>query len=170
MASGTLAFIGTRAKLAAVRVRCVAVGAFGEGNRFFEIRPGVALQAIDFRVFAEQREFCFGVIEMLVAGNFSPAAGDVARRTGLRESSVVRIAMAIRTFSELEAPKPRRLVRPGGVALCAWNWRVKPGQWKSCLGMVELGGGFPIRKVVALRAIWSQPAFVNIFVAAHAVL
>ncbi len=170
VASGTFAFIGTRAELTAVRVRCMAVGALGEGNRFFEIRSGVALQAIDFRVFAEQREFYLGVIEMLVAGDFSPAAGDVASRAGLRESSVMRIAMAIRTFSELQSPEPRRLVRSGGVALRARYWRVKPCQWKSRLGMIELRGCFPIRNIVALRAIWSQPAFVNIFVAACAVL
>ena len=170
VAGGTFTFVRTRAKLATMRIWSMAVGTFGERHRLFEIRSGVALQAIHLRMFAEERKFCFGMIEMLVARDSFPAAGDVAGRASFRKSSVVGIAVAIGTFCEFQAAELWSFLRSHVVAFRAGHRGVQAGERKSGFGMVELRGGFPIREVVALRAIRAQLTLVNILMAGYAVL
>lgn len=63
MTGRALAAIRPGCELTLMRIRLVAVHAFLEGNRLLEVAASVALNATHRRVFAEQREFRFGVVE-----------------------------------------------------------------------------------------------------------
>ncbi|MGH9702533.1 MAG: hypothetical protein ACRD4K_04075 [Candidatus Acidiferrales bacterium] len=156
--------------MAAMRVGSVAIGAFGERNRLFEISTGMTFQAIHLGMFAEQREFCFGVIEVFVARDSFPTGSDVAGGASFSKPAVMRIIVAIGTFCKCKATEFGSLVRSYVMALGAEHGRVKAGEWKSCLGMVELLGRFPIGEIMTLCAIRSELALVNILVASDAIL
>ena len=107
----------------------MAVGAFREGNRLFEIPAAVALNATDRGVFSEQRELGFRVIKLLVQTRrkLLPSAGVVTRLASLRKSAVVRIAMAIRTLPKGNAGVTRLVIRTGRVALFACHLHMHAG-------------------------------------------
>lgn len=89
----------------------------------------------------------------------------------LFERSLMGIDVAIGAGGKLHvfvARRTTRLIRL--VAFFAGDFDVKTGQRISCLGMVKLIGGFPIRKVVALEAIVAELALMRILVTRYAVL
>ncbi len=169
MAGGAFAFVGACAELTAVRVGRVAVGAVRKGKRLIEVSASVTADAIHLRMPAEEREFCFRVVEAVVAGNLSPAAGGVTGHASLGEPAVVWIAVAIRTFREWNSPESRLILRPRrSVTLGAGHRAVQARQRISSLRMVELRGGFPIGEIVALGAIGPELTLVDIHVTRHA--
>lgn len=78
VAGRAFAFVAARGKLSAVRV-LVAVGAFRECQRAFEITADVALEAIHFSVFTQQRELCARVIEFVLRQQLFPSRCCVTR-------------------------------------------------------------------------------------------
>ena len=64
MARRTFAPVRTAAELPLMGI-LMAIHAFCEWHRSFKISVLVAVRAIYLRMFAEQREFCFRVIESL---------------------------------------------------------------------------------------------------------
>jgi len=93
----TLAAISALRELSLMGI-LVAVGAFLEGKRLFEISIRVALFTFNRLVLAFQRILCLRVVKLFVDAlqrDLFPSAGAVARGAGLRETAVVRIFMAI---------------------------------------------------------------------------
>ena len=154
MAGRALTNIGTLQELAVVGV-LVAIGALGEGKRFFEIAVGVAPAAGHRLVLAEQRVFGFGVIEISIdsgADNTLPTGGCVTRLTGLLcEAPFVRIAVTVIALRERKPEIARLIVRARSVTLLALDLRVLAGQRIAGLGVIERArDAFPRREVVAL--------------------
>lgn len=65
MARSTFTSIRSRSKLSLVWIGFVTIHALGKRQRLFEISSCVTLRATSLHVFAEQREFGFGVIKAL---------------------------------------------------------------------------------------------------------
>lgn len=149
----------------------MAVRALRERHRLLEITSRVALQAIHLLMFPDQRIPGLGMIKLLAGRNLLPTGGGVAGFTGLRESAAMRVGVAIGTLAERDTRKPRRA---SGccrrMALRAWDLRMEAGQRKSRLGVIDLGGCLPIGETVALQAVLSQLAVMDIFMARHTVL
>ena len=66
VAGCTLAPAGTLGELSPVRIGLVTVRALLKCQRLLEISPGVALHAIHFGVFAEQRKFRTGMVKCAI--------------------------------------------------------------------------------------------------------
>jgi len=119
----------------------VAIRAFGERKRLFEIAVGVARAARHSLVLAEQREFGLGVIEIKAeprADDTLPTGRCVTRLTGLRgEAAFVRIAVAVIALREAKAEVARLVVGARGVTLFALDLRVLAGQRITGLGVIE---------------------------------
>lgn len=98
--------------------------------------------------------------------NLLPSRGTVARLAGLRETAMVRIAVAVRALIKLDPGVLRFAIGSIGVTLCALHLRVKSGERIASLGVVELADvdRFPVLKVVTRLAILSQAALVLILV------
>lgn len=157
MAGSTFAAVGSLDELPLMFV-LVAVHAALEGERFLEISTGMAPNAVHLLVFAQQRVLGLGVIEVLVQssrGNALPAGSVVAGLAALLgKTPVMRVAVAVGTFSEWEADIARLVIRSRGVAFLTGYLSVEPGQWVTGLGVVKLPGSvLPIGGVVALLAI-----------------
>ena|SRR5271165_6609047 len=81
----------------------------------------------------------------------------------------MRIDVAIRTLAEGQSYITGLAVGAGGVALLALYLGMQSGERETCPGMIELPGGiFPVRAVVALRALGAQAAVVSVLVAGGA--
>ena len=171
MALRAFAFAGTRLELPLVRIGCVAIRALGESDGAFEISPGMAIAATHLQVHSGQRKFRFRMVELDgQVVHLLPPAGRMAGFARGLEGSLVRIRMAGRAGIELESGELYSLVRPGWqVAFSAGNLRVHASQRIFCLRMIELLGLFPVRKIVAARAIVAKLAFVRIGVAGNAI-
>ena len=78
------------------------------------------------------------------------------------------IAMAIGTLSEIQAAIARLIVWPRSVALLASYLRVQSREWIASLRMIKLLdiNGFPVDRVVALRAVVAKPALMRVLVTA----
>lgn len=142
-------------KLSTVRIGPVTVHAFLKRERLFKISSSMALRTRDCGMFSKQRELRLGVVEALTHGRYQdlfPSGRVVARLAGLHKATFVRVAMAIRAFSEGNAGVAGLIVGSGGVALLARYLNVLAGQWITCLGVVELANRnrFPVIVVVAL--------------------
>jgi len=74
----TFALVLSLCELASMWIGCVAIGTLCECDWFLEISTGMALDAADGNVFAEERELRLRVVELLVRGNLLPARGRVA--------------------------------------------------------------------------------------------
>lgn len=166
-----LAFALPCRKLTGVRILRVAIHAFRKDNFLLEIPSDVAFQAIHFGVLTEQRIFRLGVIELLARRDFFPTARRMARFAGLREGSAVRIGVAIHALAERDSREPRGASRRRRrVAFRAGNLRVKPGQRKPSLVVINFVRRFPVREIVALQAILPELSLVGILVAGNAIL
>jgi len=115
------------------------------------------------------------VIEGVVqpaAGHFLPAVCVVARRaTFVLETSLVRICVTVVALAERQTLVTRSPAGIGRMALLALYLLVQSGKWIAGLAVIKLSGSiFPIDEVVALHAILTKPAFVEILVASHASL
>lgn len=171
MASAAFAFILAGSELPSVGIRRMASGARRERHRLLEICLGVALGAFDLRVLSKQRELCLRMIELLRRRNLPPATRRMAGLAGLRKRSVMRIGVAIRTFGERHTGKSRGASGFWrGVAFRASDVRVQAHQREPGFRMVELCGRLPVNKVVALQAVLSELAVMNILVTCHASL
>ena len=85
------------------------------------------------------------------------------------EAAFVRVSVAVVALAEGKTFIPRRALRVGRVALLAFHFLVKSGQWVARLVVIELARRiFPINEVVALDAIRAEPALVEILVARRA--
>lgn len=114
MATCAFAVVCALSKLPVVRIRLVAVHALRKRERLLEVTASMALDAANAGMFSQQGERGFRVIECLVklcVRNILPAAGAVARRTGLNECSAVWIAVTIGALAECEARISRLVVR-----------------------------------------------------------
>lgn len=89
------ASVRTLLKLAAVRVRSVAIRAIGKGNGNLEVRALVAGKARHISMFAKQRKRRLRVIEGGRKGRFLPRERVVARVTPLFELAFVGIGVTI---------------------------------------------------------------------------
>ena len=163
----------TFGELPLVRVRFMAVHALCKYQRLLEVAVGMALGAIHAGVLAFQRELRFGVIEALVhrlQRDLLPAAGVVTGLATLRETSVVRILVTVRTLIKGDAHVLRFAIRTVRVALGALHLRVQAGQWVARLGVIELAhvDRLPIHKIVASEAILAETSLVLILVAGNA--
>lgn len=107
MARGTLAVVPAGDELSVVRIGCVAGRALVESDRLFEISGRVALNAINLRMFAEQRKLSLGMIELGARRDFFPSGRRVAGFAGLNECAVMRIGMTIGTLAVGDAGKAR---------------------------------------------------------------
>ena len=169
MAGAAFAVILAGSELPSVGIRRMASGACREGLRLLEIRLGVALRAPHLRMFSKQRELCLRMIKLLRCGNLLPAARRMTRLAGLRKRSVMRIGVALRAFGE-----PHTGISRGASGLCrgvafrAGDVRVQARQREPGFRMVELCGRLPVNKVVALQAVLSELAVMNILVTCHA--
>lgn len=174
VAGRALDTIGPLGKLAAVRVGLMAIHAFLESQWLLEVSRSVALAAVHGLVFAQQWIFGLGVVEALVyrcRGYLLPTAGVMAGLAGLRKTSTVRIAVAVRAVAEGNSRVAWLVVWPRSMALLAGNRSVQSSQGIASLGVVELAhvDGLPVVIGMALKTIRSQPSIVLILVAGDAV-
>ena len=89
----------------------------------------------------------------------------------LLEGTFVRVDMTVDASLELHVPVTRRAAgHIRFVALLAVDLDVKTRQRIAGLGVIELLCCLPVRVIMALQAIVSELAFVDIFMARHAVL
>lgn len=102
--------------------------------------------------------------------NSLPAFSAVAGLAALRETAVVRIGVAVRALAEGYARVARLAIRARRVALLTLHLHVETSQRVARLGMIKLSDRdcLPVREVVALDTIRSQPPLVRIFVAGSA--
>jgi hypothetical protein len=87
-------------ELSLMRIRPVTIHALRVDDRSLEITASVAVRAPDDLMFAEQRKISLGMIETGRHADSLPSAGAVAGTAGLRETSSVRILMAVPAGSE----------------------------------------------------------------------
>jgi hypothetical protein len=169
VARGAFTIVLALGELALMRI-LMAVAALRESDRLLEISLRVALDAVDIRVFAEQRESGLRVIKSLVLRNLSPARGCMAGLARLRESSMMWIAVAVAALRERHARESRFTARScRRMAFLTSHLRVKPSQRVSRFVVIELLRRFPIHEIVALEAILAQLPFVRIVVAGNAI-
>ena len=120
---------------------------------------------------SQQRILGLGVIEALIYRtdrNLLPAARVMAGLACLREAALVRIAVAVRAFAEWEPDIARLVVRSRGMALCACDLRMKPGERIAGFPVIELADVFPPCRVVTLLAVRPQASIVLVLVAGNA--
>ena len=101
VARSAFSTVSALGKLAIMRIRLVAIHAFLEDQRLFEISVRMALGAIDGGMLAFQGKLGLRMVEALVnrlQRNFLPSARVVARLAALRKVSVVWILVAIGTL------------------------------------------------------------------------
>lgn len=151
----------------------MAIGALGECQGLLEVSSHVTLRAIYCRVFAEQRELGFRVIEILAQDgcrDLLPTGRAVARRAALRERAFMRIGVAIRAFLESQTRITRLVVWTRSMALLASHRSVHACQREASLRVIKLADiqAFPVGVVVALQAVLPEPAFMMILVAGGA--
>ena len=169
MTGAAFPLIFARRELVPVRVGRMAFGARSECHRLLEIRLRVALRASDLRVLSKQGKFSFRMIELLRRRNLLPSARRMTRLARLRKGAVVGIVVAVRALAKCHPGESGRPTRLGGhMALRASDLRMRAGEREPRLGMVYLGGGFPVNEVVALQTILSELAVMYILVAGHA--
>ena len=126
----TFATVRPLLELAFMWIGFVAVHALGEGQWLFEIAIGVALGAVHAGMLPFERELCLRVIEALVdclERDLLPTAWVVARLATLREASLMRISMAVRTRVKPDADILRLSLRPVSVAPGAFDLRMQSG-------------------------------------------
>ena len=137
----------------------------------FEVSLQMALSAAYLGVFSEQGVLGLGMVESKSRQQFLPSRSGVTFFAALFERASVRIDMAVDASLELHVPVTRRAAgHIRFVALLAVDLDVKTRQRIAGLGVIELLCCLPVRVIMALQAIVSELAFVDIFMARHAVL
>lgn len=170
MARGAFTLVLAVDELTLMRI-LMAIDALCESDRLLEISVRVALDAVNIRVFAEQREFGLRMVKSLVFRHFFPARGCMTRFAGLRKRTVVRIPVAVAAFRKRDARESRLTAWSGRrVAFLAGYLRMKPRQRVARFVVIEFLRRFPIHEIVALEAILAQLPLVRIVVAGNAIL
>jgi len=169
---GALSSVGSLGELAHVGI-FVTIRTFGERDGLLEVSGGMALHALYAGVFALQRVFRSGVVERLADGGCRhplPPRSVVTGLATLREASVVRIGMAVRTLAEGNPGVARLIVRARRVALLAAYIRVHSGERIARVRVVEFlyVNRFPVAVGVTLQAVGSQAPLVLVFVTGRA--
>lgn len=172
MAAFATTAILTFCKLSAVRIWFVAVGALLMWNRRFEISSGMTTQTLNIEMFPEQWETGLRVIERFGKARSLPRRRCMAGLASLLKQSVVGVAMTIRTAREREASVSSTSIRSRRMAALALHLLVLSGQRVLRLRMIKCllvdACGLPFRRRMALCAIDTESALVNIFVTAGA--
>ena len=106
------AFAGAGLELAFMRIGSMAIRTLREFQRPLEIALGMAIDASNLQVHAQQRIFCFGMVEWRGHVDLRPSTRGMARFTGSLESAFVRIGVTRGTSVELDARKLHGMVRP----------------------------------------------------------
>jgi hypothetical protein len=170
VARRALALVLAIGELTLMRV-LMAIDALCESDRLLEISVRVALDAVNIRVFAEQREFGLRMVKSVVFRHFFPARGCMTRFARLRKRTVVRIPVAVAAFRKRDARESRLTAWSGRrVAFLAGYLRMKPRQRVARFVVIELLRCFPIHEIVALEAILAELPLVRIVVAGNAIL
>jgi len=164
-----LAFLFAHGKLPFVRVGDVAVAARGVRNPFFEVAPEVARRTRHRCMFALERIFGLGVIEVEASEHGLPAARGMAGVAALLELTPVGVTVAILAggeFQTLVASRAAGHIRL--VALFTGDLGVQPSQRVARSGVIELFHRFPILNVMALRTLGAELPLVRIGMAGRA--
>ena len=168
MAGGAFAFIRPVRELAGVGVG-VAVSTLPERNGLFEIATLMARNARHLSMLADERIFGLGMIKAFFssAGLYRlPGCGVVAGRTRCGERAFVRIGMAGAAFIEFNsspADWPTRL--RWRMAFFTCDTDMCSGERIPRAGVIKIGYGFPVGRVVTLLAGPAQLALVKVFMA-----
>lgn len=171
MALRALAFAHARLELTLVRINRVAIHALGECQWLLEVSARMTIDATDFQMAARKRIFCFRMVKLHRRTNLFPACRGVTRLTGSLETSSVRIRVAIAASLEFNAAVLHRFIRTRRkVAFFAGHLCVHTGERVLRFRMVELLGLLPVRQVVTALAVIAELSFVDVLVAAGALL
>jgi len=169
VAFGALTLFRPFLELSLVRIRRVAILAFGERNFFFEVVFEVASRTGHLLMLSEQGILGFGMIEIVARKHGFPTAGRVAGVARLLEFALVRIEVAVIALAKLHVLVARGSTRRVWfVALFAGYLGVESGKGVACLGVVEIFGGLPALDVVALGALIAELALMGVGVARDA--
>ena len=167
----TLSLARPRLELPLMRVGGVAIHALGKGHLLLKITRGVAVATSNFHMRAQERIFCFRMVELHRRIHFFPTVRRMAGFARSLEGPLVRIRMAIDAGVEFDPGILHRLVRAGWeMALLACYLGMHSGQGIFGFRMVELLRLFPVGYVVAARAVGTELAFVDVLMAGHAFL
>ena len=171
MALRALAALWPLAELSAVRVGCMAVGAFRMRHRLLEVALEVALFARNLTVFSKQWEACLCVIKLSCHAHLFPGNGVMAALAGCRERALMRIGMAGCAIGEGKSPV--FYIRPGSLhadmALLASHALVRASERVLRFGVIELRHALPVREGVTGGAVFAQLADVLVDVAAQTI-
>jgi len=166
-----LALTCARLELPFVRIGRMAIQTLAKGQRLLEIGSRMAAAAADFHMRSEERVFCFRMVKLHRRIHFFPTRCRMAGLAGSLESAFVRIGVAVDAGAEFNPGEFHCLIGAGRkVAFLAGYLGVHSGQWVLCFGMVELLGLLPVGHIVAALAVGAELAFVDVFMAGHAVL
>ena len=160
-----------RLKLSFVGIRSVAICALRKGQCFLEIAAGVTIAATYFQMRAQERVFCFRMIELHRGIHFFPTGCRVAGFARSLERAFVRIGVAGDAGIEFYPRELHCLVGAGRkMALFAGHLGVHSGQGILCFRMVELLGLFPVGHIVAALAVGAELPLVHVLMAGDAIL
>jgi hypothetical protein len=149
----------------------VAIHTLRKCDRLLKVAVCVALNAINARMFTEQRKLRFRMIEPLVLGYLLPTGSCVARLAGLRKRAVMRVVVTIAALGKGDSGESRFLSRFGRrVAFLACDLCVKSRKRITCCVVIELLRCLPIHEIVTLEAVLAELALVRILMARDAIL
>jgi len=159
-------------ELPIVWVGFVAIHTLLKSQRLLEVSAAVTLNAVDHRMLSQQRIFRFRVIETLADGfrrNLLPTASVMAGLAALRETSTVRIRVAIGTQREGNPRVTGFVVGSRRVAFLTGDLRMQTGKRIARFRMIELFNldRLPVLIVVTLQTVGPKPPFVFVLVAGN---
>lgn len=167
----TLSLAGARLKLPFVRIHRVTVAALVKSKLLFEIASRMAADTTHLQMSARQRVFRFRMVKLHGRIDFFPACRRVTGFAGAFKRSFMWIGVAVRAGFKFHAAIFHRFVRTGReVAFFAYHLGMHASQRIFGFRVIELLRLFPVGDVVAALAIVAKLSFVDVLMAACAVL